>query len=184
MKKFVIPSAVLVAAVALIALLTWGVSTHPDTASIDSRVARHDYPLLPGYRDKLPLLGTNRTASLASFHGKWVLLNVYASWCTPCRAEAPLMAKEQRVLDAHHAMLVGLTYQDGVSSTEAFNRHFGLREPVLRDLSGNFVHNLGTYAVPESFVVNPQGRIMALMRQGVSARWLNHTVLPLIAGHA
>jgi cytochrome c biogenesis protein CcmG/thiol:disulfide interchange protein DsbE len=184
MKKFVIPSAVLAAAVALLALLTWGVSTHADTASIDSRVARHDYPLVPGYRSKLPLLGTNRSSSLASFRGHWVLLNVYASWCTPCHAEAPLMAKEQRVLAAHHALLVGLTYQDGVSATEAFNRHYGLHEPVLRDLSGTFVHNLGTYAVPESFVVSPQGKIMALMRLGVSTKWLNHTVLPLISARA
>lgn len=184
MKKFVIPAGVLVAAVALIALLTWGVSTHPDTASIDSRVARHDYPVVPGYRNNLPLLGTGRSASLASFHGRWMLLNVYASWCTPCHAEAPLMAKEQRVLADHHALLVGLTYQDAVSATEQFNRHYGLHEPVLRDLSGNFVHNLGTYAVPESFLVNPQGRIMAVMRQGVSTKWLTHTVLPLIAGRA
>lgn len=184
MKRFVIPSAVVAAAVALIALLTWGVSTHADTGSIDSRVARHVYPVVPGYRQKLPLLGTNRSASLASFRGHWVLLNVYASWCGPCHAEAPLMAKEQRVLADHHALLVGLTYQDAVSATEAFNRHYGLREPVLRDLSGNFVHNLGTYAVPESFVINPQGRIMALMRLVVSRKWLNQTVLPLISGRA
>ncbi len=184
MKKFVIPSAVLVAAVALIALLTWGVSTHPDTASIDSRVARHDYPVVPGYRDDLPLLGTNRSASLASFKGRWMLLNVYASWCAPCHAEAPLMAKEQHVLAHHHALLVGLTYQDAVSATEQFNRHYGLHEPVLRDLSGSFVHNLGTYAVPESFLISPQGKIMALMRLGVSNKWLTHTVLPLISGQA
>lgn len=184
MKKFVIPSAVLAAAVALIALLTWGVSAHPDTASIDSRVARQDYPVVPGYRQNLPLLGTNRTASLASFHGRWMLLNVYASWCTPCHAEAPLMAREQRVLADHHALLVGVTYQDAVSATEAFNRHYGLHEPVLRDLSGTFVHNLGTYAVPESFLVNPQGRIVALVRHNVSTTWLTQTVLPLISGRA
>ncbi|HLI60482.1 MAG TPA: TlpA disulfide reductase family protein [Solirubrobacteraceae bacterium] len=184
MKRFVIPVGVVAAAVALIALLTWGVSTHADTGSIDSRVARHDYPLVPGYRQRLPLLGTNRTASLASFGGHWVLLNVYASWCEPCHAEAPLMAREQRVLADHHARLVGLTYQDAVSATQAFNRHYGLHEPVLRDLSGNFVHNLGTYAVPESFVINPQGRIVALIREEISAKWLNQTVLPLISGQA
>jgi cytochrome c biogenesis protein CcmG/thiol:disulfide interchange protein DsbE len=182
MKRFVIPLGVVAAAVALIALLTWGVSTHADTSSINARVARHDYPLVPGYRQKLPLLGTGRSASLASFHGHWVLLNIYASWCGPCHAEAPLMASEQHVLAAHHAMLVGLTYQDAVSATEAFNRQYGLHEPVLRDLSGNFVHNLGTFAVPESFVISPQGRIMALMRLVVTRKWLQQTVLPLISG--
>ena len=182
MKKFVIPLGVMAAAVALIVLLVWGVSTHSDTGSIDYRVARHEFPLMPGYQDKLPLLGTNRSASVSSFRGRWVLLNVYASWCPPCHAEAPLMAKEQRVLAAHHAMLVGVTYMDSAPSTEAFNRHYGLHEPVLRDLNGNFSHNLGTFEVPESFVVNPEGKIMALRRQEVSPHWLRSTVLPLISG--
>lgn len=184
MKKFVIPSAVLAAAVALIALLTWGVSTHADTASIDSRVARHNYPMVPGYRDKLPLLGTGRSTSLASFRGRWVLLNVYASWCPPCHAEAPLMSSEQRVLASHHALLVGVTYMDSAPSTQSFNRRYGLHEPVLRDVGGDFVHNLGTYAVPESFVVNPQGKIVAVRRLEVTRHWLNATVLPLISGRA
>lgn len=184
MKKFVIPSAVLLAAVALIALLTWGVSSHQDTATIDSRVARHDFPLVPGYHQKLPLLGTTRTASLASFRGHWVLLNIYASWCDPCQAEAPLVAREQRVLATHHAMLVGLTYQDSIPSTQSFDHRFGLHAPVLRDLSGDFSHNLGTYQVPEFFVINPEGKIVALRREELSPGWLKQTVLPLISRRA
>jgi cytochrome c biogenesis protein CcmG/thiol:disulfide interchange protein DsbE len=182
MKKLVIPAGVLVAAVALISLLVWGVSSHADTASIDSRVARHHFPLVPGYHEQLPLLGTNRTASLASFRGHWVLLNIYASWCDPCQAEAPLVAREQRVLAAHHAMLVGLTYEDSIPSTQAFDRRYGLHAPVLRDLSGDFSHNLGTYQVPEFFVINPEGRIVALHREEISSGWLSQTVLPLVSG--
>ena len=92
------------------------------------------------------------------------------------------MAKEQRVLAAHHALLVGVTYMDSGPSTESFNRHYGLHEPVLRDVGGDYVHNLGTYAVPESFVVSPQGKIVALRRLEVSPSWLKTTVLPLISG--
>jgi cytochrome c biogenesis protein CcmG, thiol:disulfide interchange protein DsbE len=184
MKKFVIPAGVLAVAVALMVLLVWGVSTHADTGSIDSRVAHHDYPLVPGYRTKLPLLGTSRSTSVSSFRGHWVLLNVYASWCPPCHSEAPLMASEQRVLAAHHAVLVGVTYMDSSPSTEAFDRQYGLHEPVLRDLSGTFSHNLGTYQVPESFVISPGGRIMALRREEVSPNWLKQTVLPLISSRA
>jgi cytochrome c biogenesis protein CcmG/thiol:disulfide interchange protein DsbE len=178
MKRFVIPAGVLAAAVALIVLLTWGVSTHNDTGSIDVQVARHHYPLVPGYDQKLPLLGTNRSASVASFHGRWVLLNIYASWCPPCHAEAPLIASEQRVLAAHHALLVGLTYMDSEPSTRSFDRRYGLHAPVLRDLSGVFSHNLGTFEVPESFLIDPQGRIVALRRQEVSPTWLKTAVLP------
>lgn len=180
MRKFVIPSAVLAAAVALIVLLTYGVSSHADTQSIDAQVARHHYPRAPSYTTKLPLLGTDRTLSLSAFRGRYVVLNMFASWCDPCHAEAPLMAKEERFLNAHHAVLVGVAYRDLSSSDESFDRHYGLHEPVLRDVSGNFAQSFGTFQVPETFVINPQGRIVALQREQIDRRWLDEHVQPLV----
>jgi cytochrome c biogenesis protein CcmG, thiol:disulfide interchange protein DsbE len=180
MKRFLIPGLVVAAAVALIALLTYGVTNHSDTGSIDARVASGHFPLAPNYTKPLPLLGTDRTASLSSFHGKVVLVNVYASWCEPCRSEAPLMAREQRVLSAHGAQLVGISDMDSSASTEKFNRQYGLHYPVLRDVSSQFVHSLGTYQVPETFVLSPVGRIEAVQRSSVDAAWLRQHVTPLL----
>jgi cytochrome c biogenesis protein CcmG/thiol:disulfide interchange protein DsbE len=183
MRRFLIPGLVVAAAVALLALLTYGVSNHTDTASIDAKVARGDYPMAPNYHEALPLLGTDRKLDLAAFHGRFVLLNVFASWCGPCRAEAPLMAREQRVLARHGAVLVGISDMDSSSSTEQFNRRYGLHYPVLRDPSGDFVRSLGTYQVPETFVLNPQGRIVALYRSEIGRKWLNEHVAPLLKEH-
>lgn len=180
MRKFVIPGLVVAAAVALLALLTYGVTNHTDTASIDAKVARADYPLAPGYRTELPMLGSGRRADLAAFRGKVVLLNFYASWCPPCRAEAPLMAHEQRVLARHGATIVGVTYKDSSSATERFNRQFGLRYPVLRDVNGNLARSLGTYQVPETFLLNSQGKIVALARNEIDQKWLTQHVTPLL----
>lgn len=175
-----IPGLVVAAAVALLVLLVYGVSNHTDTASIDAKVARGDYPLAPGYTNELPVLGSARRTDLASFRGKVVLLNFYASWCPPCRAEAPLMAHEQRVLARHGATIVGVTFKDSSNATERFNRQFGLDYPVLRDVSGNLARSLGTYQVPETFLLNAQGKIVALSREQIDQQWLNHHVTRLL----
>ena len=180
MRKFVLPAAVVAAAVAVIVLLLYTVANHSDTASIDSQVARHDFPTAPDYRAQLPLLGTDRSMSLASFRGKLLLVNIYASWCDPCQAEAPLLAREQKVLAAHGATIVGVTWQNASSAAEQFDRRYGLRYPVLRDVSGDFAHDFGTYQVPESFVINPQGKIVALERQVLNQKWLDQHVQPLL----
>ena len=180
MRRFVIPTAVLAAAAALIVLLTYGVASHTDTQSLDAQVARGHFPAAPGYRAQLPLLGTSRTTDLASFHHRVVVMNVYASWCTDCRTESPLLAREQKLLAAHGATLVGVTYEDNSSSTAQFNHQYDLRYPVLRDVNGQLVHDFGTYAVPETFVINRDGRIEAIRRYPVTAQWFKQTVMPLL----
>ena len=180
MRKFVIPSAILAAAVALIVLLTFGVSSHSDTGSLDARVARGDFPLAPDYRTPLPVLGSDRTADLASFHNRVVVVNRYASWCTDCRVESPLLAHEQTVLRRHGATLVGITYEDSSSSTEAFDRRLHLHYPVLRDVNSGLVHAFGTFQVPETFVISRTGHIEAIRREPVTRQWFDTVVMPIL----
>ena len=123
------------------------------------------------------MLGQRRSAkSLADFRGKVVVLNVFASWCEPCAAEAPLLAKEQHVLAKPDATLLGVTYEDASTSSEQFARKYHITYPVLRDVSGNFVRSFGTTGVPETFVINRQGRIQALQRYPVTSKWLDQTL--------
>jgi cytochrome c biogenesis protein CcmG/thiol:disulfide interchange protein DsbE len=184
MKKYAIPSAILAAAVALIVLLTYGVSNHADTGSLDAQVARGDFPMAPDYRAQLPLLGTGRTSDLAAFHNKVVVVNMYASWCVDCRLESPLLSREQSVLTRHDATFVGVTYQDEARSTEAFDRRFHLRYPVLRDVGSGLVHSFGTYAVPETFVINRTGHIVAIQRQPLTQQWFDKTLMPILRDQA
>ena len=177
-----IPGLITLIAVAGLALLTYAVSSHADTASIDAEVTSGHYPQAPNYRTELPLLGSNRTTSLAAFRGRIVVVNVFASWCPPCQSEAPILAREQKVLARHGGTFVGVAYENAASDAEAFARRYGLHFPVLRDTSGNYVQGFGTYQLPETFVLSRQGRILAVSRDAVSAGWLKRTLTPILAG--
>jgi cytochrome c biogenesis protein CcmG, thiol:disulfide interchange protein DsbE len=181
MRRFLLPGLVAAAAVALLALLTFGVSNQNDTSSIDSQVARGQFPAAPNARQALPLLGTSRKTSLAGFRGKVVVLNVFASWCPPCQAEAPVLAKEQPILARHNATLVGVTYEDLSSASEKFAHRYHITYPVLRDVTGGFVRSFGTNGVPETFVINRKGQIQALQRSPVTMQWLNATLPRILA---
>ena len=184
MRRFVLPGLVAAAAVALLALLTFGVSNQNDTSSIDSQVAHGQFPAAPNARQALPLLGRGGTASLADFRGKVVVLNVFASWCDPCQAEAPILAKEQSMLAKHNATLVGVTYEDLSTASEQFARRFHITYPVVRDVTGSFVRSFGTTGVPETFVINRRGQIQALQRFPVTTQWLNQTLPRILAEKA
>jgi cytochrome c biogenesis protein CcmG, thiol:disulfide interchange protein DsbE len=181
MRRFILPGLVAAAAVALLALLTFGVSKQNDTSSIDAQVAHGKFPTAPNAHQALPLLGGKGKASLADFRGKVVVLNVFASWCDPCRAEAPILAREQPILARHHATLVGVTYKDLSSASEQFERRYHLTYPVLRDVTGSFVSSFGTTGVPETFVINRKGQIQALQRFPVTTQWFDQTLPKILA---
>jgi cytochrome c biogenesis protein CcmG, thiol:disulfide interchange protein DsbE len=184
MRKFVLPGVIAVVAVAALALLAFGVSRNNDTSSIDAKVARGAYPLAPNYRMPLQMLSSSRHVSLSSYRGKVVVLNVFASWCADCATEAPLLAHEQKMLAGHNATLLGVTYEDAAPSTVGFDRDYHVDYPVVRDVSGNFVRSFGTDAVPETFVINRQGKVAAVRREPVTAQWFRQTLPKILAGQA
>ena len=77
-----------------------------------------------------------------------MVLNVFASWCQPCKAEAPVLDQEQRALANHNATILGVTYLDNSTASEQFVRQEHITYPVLRDVSGNFVRSFGTTGCP------------------------------------
>ena len=181
MRRLVLPGMIVVAAVALLALLAFGVSNQSDNSSIDSQVARGSFPLAPSSNMSLPMLGSSASRTLADYRGKVVVLNVFASWCVTCKSEAPVLAREQHVLARDNATMLGVTYLDNSSASEQFAHRYHLTYPILRDVSGNFVRSFGTFMVPETFVINRAGRIQALQRFPITQRWLSKTLPPILA---
>ncbi|MGZ4184796.1 MAG: TlpA family protein disulfide reductase [Solirubrobacteraceae bacterium] len=184
MRRLVVPGLVIVAAAALLALLGFGVAHQSSDSSIDAAVRKGDLPMAPNANLALPVLGAAGTEKLADLRGKVVVLNVFASWCDPCKAEAPILEQEQRQLKGHNATILGVTYLDNSSDSEKFVRQQHISYPVVRDVSGNFVRSFGTTGVPETFVIDRQGRIAALRRFQIDSKWLSQTLPPILAKNA
>jgi len=94
----------------LIGLLVYGVSARSASRTLDEQVARSQRPAAPDASRSLPTLGRPGDASLASFRGKVVVLNFWASWCEPCQVEAPLLQRTQARLSQHGGTVLGIPF--------------------------------------------------------------------------
>ena len=169
---------VTIAAAALVALLTYGVtSTGPDR-TIDSRLADGERVEAP-VRD-LPELGGDGTGSLADHKGKVVVLNVWASWCPPCVEEMPLLQRTHERISPRGGMVLGIDTQDASEDALSFLREYEIDFPSLRDRDREYGRSLGVSGYPETFLVDRQGRIAAARRGPVTRKWLDEHLDPLL----
>jgi cytochrome c biogenesis protein CcmG/thiol:disulfide interchange protein DsbE len=128
----------------------------------------------------LPRLESGGEGSLAEYRGRWVLVNFWASWCVPCREEAPALEMFQRRHAHGDFTVLGIDSRDLSGDGRAFVRRFGLSYPQLRDGDGAAAHQFGTTGVPENFLVDPRGKVRLLLRGPVSEEYLNDEVAPLL----
>jgi cytochrome c biogenesis protein CcmG/thiol:disulfide interchange protein DsbE len=179
MRRTVTTLAVSVLALLLVGLLVFGVLQTGDDTSIDQAVARGDRPA--AHDAALPLLDGGGSRRLADFRGDgYVIINFFASWCGPCGDEAPLLNRLQRQL-AGRGTIVGVAWNDATEDSRAFVREHDVRYPIVRDVDGAFAKAYGVKGMPETFVVDPHGRIVALQRSQLTPRWIASTLDPLVA---
>lgn len=160
-------------ALALVALLvisaTALAATRPWT-SLDDAVGHGQRPPAPDA--SLPVLGGTGTESLAQLRGKVVILSFFASWCTPCREQAPLLDRTGRALAADGrgtALLVNWLTETGA---RRFLASRGLTMPALVDPSGRLGRAYDVRWLPETFVIDPEGRVVAISRRLATRRFL------------
>lgn len=137
------------AVLGLIAFLSWGLLSSGDSELEPGRPV----PVM-----ELPTLPAGGEGSLADYRGKWVLMNIWASWCEPCREESPAL-EEFAVATRGKVRLLGIDTRDLSGDALRFMREFGISYPQLRDPDGAYADRLRTSGVPETFLIDPEGRL-------------------------
>jgi cytochrome c biogenesis protein CcmG/thiol:disulfide interchange protein DsbE len=102
------------------------------------------------------------------------VLNFWASWCDPCKAEAPELERAQERLQKDgQGTVLGVTYRDASDDSEKFVKQFSLTYPSIRDVNGKLAQDYGTRALPETFIIDRQGKVVALSRGQVNQKFLD-----------
>ena len=117
---------------------------------------------------------TGETVTLSELRGQPVLVNLWASWCGPCRAEMPAMQRVyERYRDQGFVILaVNVTNQDSRAAALAFYEELGLSYPLLFDVDGSVSAAYQLRALPSSFFILPDGRIQEVVIGGPMAEAL------------
>lgn len=155
----------------------WGLLSGRDpsevpSALIDKPVPEFELPPVPG----LQTPGLSRADLTAS--GEPVLLNVFASWCVPCRAEHPIF---MRLAEREGVKVYGVNYKDKPADARQWLADLG--NPYSRigaDRDGRAGIQLGVYGVPETYVIGPSGRIRYKHVGPLDAKALRQDILPLL----
>ncbi|MCX8528170.1 MAG: TlpA disulfide reductase family protein [Candidatus Nanopelagicales bacterium] len=144
--------------------------------------------IAPDQRQPAPdVRGTTLDGSvftLADHRGDVVVMNVWASWCAPCRAEAPALAEVATRMAAKGVTFVGIDTRDSTATAQSFVDKFQVPYPSIVDPDGQvqllFGDSLPPQAIPSTVVIDRQGRVAARALGRVDAATLRGIIEPLL----
>ncbi len=149
--------------------------SHIPSALIGQPAPASEFPPVPGLlRDGVQVPGIAR----ADFIGAVSLVNIWASWCVPCRDEAPLL---MRLAEDKRIRIVGINYKDKPDNARRFIGVYG--NPFAAagaDEAGRASMDWGVYGVPETFIVGRDGRIAFKLIGPITANNFETTLKPAI----
>jgi peroxiredoxin len=123
--------------------------------------------------------------NVADHRGKVVVVNVWGSWCPPCRAEAPGLQRVWSAVRGRGVQFVGIDTRDTKASAQAFERRFGLTYPSVSDEDGElllaFRTTLPPNAIPSTIVLDRQGRVAARIVGATTEEKLRRLVEDVLA---
>jgi cytochrome c biogenesis protein CcmG/thiol:disulfide interchange protein DsbE len=182
----------IVLVIALLALLAWATLAAGKGRSLVAQIAAGEAPNAPGFEleviwprteswpPDLQAVADDRL-SLAELHGRPVVLNFWASWCIPCRDEAPILNASAK---AHRGevVFVGIDVQDLRSDALSFLREFDVVYVSVRDEADDAYRAYGLTGVPETYYLSADGRIVAHSPGAVSRSSLEASIEQAIEG--
>ncbi|MDQ3677714.1 MAG: TlpA family protein disulfide reductase [Actinomycetota bacterium] len=190
----------LVAALAIgalfIALLAYGLIAQAPDSTIDDALSREQPVPAPGFKLDVLARGivpaalqqtvgdamTDANVDLRELRGTPVVLNFWASWCIPCREEAPLLQRAWRSHGKRGALFVGLNMQDVRSDAHGFLKAFKQTYPNVRDPDNSTARAWGVSGIPETFFIGRDGRIVGHVIGVVSPEQLEQGIAGALRG--
>jgi cytochrome c biogenesis protein CcmG/thiol:disulfide interchange protein DsbE len=175
MRRSAVPLVAVLAVAALVGLLVYGVAAKSEDTTLDDAVRQGQRPTAPDR--SLPALGAGGERSLADYRGQVVVQNFWASWCDPCKEEAPELERaHERLQEEKAGTVLGVTFRDATRDSQAFMKEFGLTYPSIRDVDGKLAQEYGTRALPETFVIDRDGHVVAMSRGAVDRGFLDRAL--------
>ncbi len=158
-------------AVAVVGLLVVGLVRPDQEFTIDRRIAEDKVAPAPAV--SLPVLFSGpgvgpegAIVSLESLRGTPVVVNLWASWCPPCRSEAPILQRLAERYQPRGVIVLGINVRDLSGDAKAFVDEFNLTFPSLRDGSDTTEKAFETGGIPETFIIDPDGKMRILPIRG------------------
>ncbi len=159
----------------VVALLIYGLITKAPDESINQALAEGSSVPAPGFDLDLfapgtlpPALeatvrraGTDDRIEIEELQGAPVVLNFWASWCDPCREEAPLLQRGWERWGPRGVLFVGLNMQDLSTDASGFLDEFSIDYPTIRDPGKTAAAEYGTTGIPETFFIDERGEVVA-----------------------
>lgn len=159
-----IPALAILLVAALVGLLAWSLFA-PDRARLGTQGRVNSFgALITEDGREAPTFTLTDFAGeefdLAAQRGKIVVLNFWASWCPPCREETPLLQTASTTLP-DDVQLIGVAVWDDESDARGFLEDYGVTYRNARDANGDVAIDYGLSGVPETFVIDAEGKIVA-----------------------
>ena len=162
--------------VALVGIFAHGLRTSSTTVAAELKDGKT--PAAPSFT--LPSLTDGSPVDLGRLRGHVVVLNFWASWCQPCRDEAPIFAEELHRHAAQGLRIVGVNSQDFASDARDFAATFHIRYPLVHDGSNDVTTRWGVSGFPATFVIARDGTVRWFQNQEITAQELDQAILPIL----
>lgn len=169
------------AALLLVSLLFYGLTTAGTGNSIDRSLAEGRAPVAPAFSAEVlqgaAVLGGDGELELADLKGVPVVLNLWASWCAPCREEAPILEQGWRQDRRSGVIYLGLNTQDLSDDARDFLAEEGVTYPIVRETEGEIADAYQATGIPETFFISDAGRIVGRVRGALTESQLAQGVV-------